>query len=178
MIIDIKVDIDWLREDGSIDDTIREAVVSGVINTVKKDVAAQIETRAAEEINQRVDVLIDSLWTDFMEKRVTITDKYGDPVESHDTIKDMLKARLDRFLNERVDSSGKVVKTTPCPYNAKPKLDWLIDSRIEAYTKDFVQKTQADFDVRLKGALNEKLKASLSASMLKNIDLGKLIQEK
>jgi len=176
MIIETKIEVDWLEEDGSIDDAIRESIVAGVIRTVQKDISAKIEARVTEEITNRVDALTDSLWKDFMEKRVTITDKYGDPVESHDSIKDMLKAKLDHFLNQRVDRDGKPYPNNKeCPYGSKPRVEWLMDWRINEHTTNFVKTVQNDFDIRLKSALNEKLKASLSASMLKNIDLNKAI---
>ena len=175
MKFQVEVDVDWLEEGGSIDGAIQEEIILKVVESVRKNISDKIMEHATASIMTKVDVMVEELWSDFMEKRVKITDKYGDTIEHHDSIKSMLKTKLDTFLDSKVTSDGKPVKSGECGYNTRPRIEWLLDSRITEHTKKFVDNVQKDFDLRLKTALSDKLQSSLAASMLKNVDIGKAL---
>lgn len=174
MIVDCKVELDWI-EDGSIDDVVRQAIIDTAIEKIGASISEKVDSMAVEILNTRVNSMIDDIWENFMEKRVNITDKYGDPVESHESIKDMLKSRLDGFVNQRVDREGKPLPSGKCGYNDAPRLEWLMGEVLRKHTEPFMKSVQQDFELRMKAALNDGLKKSLSESMLKNVDVAAIM---
>lgn len=174
LTVECKVQIDWI-EDGSVDEIIQEMIVEEAVSKVSKSIQGQVDKMAVEILDQRVNAMIDDIWANFIEKRVNLTDKYGDVVESHNSIKDMLKARLDGFINQQVDSSGNPVPVGKCGYNTKRRIDYMIDVVAKNHTDIFMKGVQQDFDMKLKAMLDAKMKSAVSSSLLKNIDVGKLL---
>lgn len=175
MKISVDLNLDWIEEGGSVDETVKEMIIDKVVQDTRKNISDKIMEQATESIMVKVDALVEELWSDFMDKRVKITDKYGDPIEHHDSIKSMLKTKLDTFLDSKVTANGTPVKPGECGYNTRPRIEWLLDSRIAEHTKGFVDKVQKDFDAKLKVALNAKLQESMASAMLKNIDMSKIL---
>ena len=177
MTVDCKINIDWI-EDGSIDEVIQDKIVAEAVASIKTAIAAKVDGLAVDILNTRVNTMLDEIWANFMEKRVNITDKYGDPIESHESIKDMLKAKLDDFINQRVDAEGKVYPpSSKCPYNSKPRIEYMMDKLVASHTKTFIDGVQRDFDMRLKETLDKGLKSAISSSMLKQVDVGSLLKQ-
>ena len=174
MIIECKVELDWI-EDESVDEMIQAKIVKEAVSQVGASITKKVDEMAIEILNTRVNAMIDDIWANFMEKRVNLTDKYGDTVESHDTIKDMLKSRLDDFINQQVDENGKPLVGGRCGYNTMRQIDWLIKKMIVDHTGKFMQTVQRDFDMQLKETLNKALKDTITSSMLKNVDISSLI---
>lgn len=177
MTVECKINIDWI-EDGSIDEIIQERIVDEAVASIRTAIASKVDVLAVDILNTRVNTMLDEIWENFMEKRVNITDKYGDPIESHESIKDMLKAKLDDFINQKVDSNGQAYPPSKsCPHGAKPRLDHLMAVAINEHTKTFVNQVQRDFDIRLKETLNATLKESISSSMLKAVNIGEILKQ-
>ena len=178
MQIECKINVDWIEED-DVDKVIQNKIIAATVETIKKEIAAKVDLLSVSILETRVNGMIDEVWENFMEKRVNITDKYGDTIESHESIKDMLKARLDDFINQRVDSEGKTYASNSknCPYNAKPRLDYLLEKALKLHTEPFIKQVQNDFDLKLKATLDAKLKSAISASMLQNINIDKMLKQ-
>lgn len=174
MTVKCEISLDWI-EDGSIDEIIQDRIITETVAAVKISIQKQIDSMAVDILNTRVNAMLDQIWIDFIEKRVNLTDKYGDVVETHDSIKDMLKARLDNFINQRVDKDGKPFTGNSCGYNSKPKIEWLLEDISKKHTDNFIKQIQQDFELKLKQQFNAALKDKISESMLKTVNVAQLL---
>lgn len=174
MIIECKIELDWIG-DGSVDEKIQARIVKAAVDQVGASIAKRVDDLAVEILDTRVNAMIDDIWANFIDKRVNLTDKYGDTVESYDSVKDMLKARLDGFLNQQVDKDGKVIPVGKCGYNTTNRINWMMENIVNKHTESFMKQVQVDLYSKLKATLDKSLKETISASMLKTVDVSSLI---
>lgn len=152
--ITIEVELGWLHEDGNIDELVKEEVVSGIVSRISSNIQEQIvktaQERISEKVSSQLDEQVNKITEQLLNKRFTLTDKWGDVVEAETSVIDQLKKRLDNFMEEKVDKEGRTGT-----YQAnKTRLDYLIEKNI---------------DYRFKSAIDSAVKA-IKAGLEKHIE--------
>ncbi|MGE5572980.1 MAG: hypothetical protein ACM3ZU_08190 [Bacteroidota bacterium] len=169
MEFDIKVKIDWLQSDGTLDEVVKEEIVERVVKALSKTTVDGITKEAATRVDRKLDELVTRLFNDFMSKTITITDGWGETRQKDVKILDLMKQKLDAALDEKVDEDGK-----PSGYRAdRPRLHWLIDQRVKWAIEEVTRRLDRKIEERLSAALREKLSESLLAKM----DIDSVVKE-
>ena len=165
MKVNVSVEIDWIEEDGSIDDEIKHELILGVKRAISKTCMKDMETQsklAFDDAVQQASAKISKKALDFadawLENEVEITDKWGDKQDKI-TVKGLIKRSFDNLLERKVDSNGKFSSS----YGADTKLiEYLTNKRVE----DEVSKRMKDFgkgiDDRIKKAIDKSIKDNVS----------------
>ena len=118
MILEIKVDLADIYNDGESDvgEIIEDRVIAEIAKAIRKDIEKETLVKISARIAEVVDGWILEEITKFTDRKITITDKWGDPKEYHESVNDLLKAKFDSFLTEKVDKDGKTISA--CGYGS------------------------------------------------------------
>lgn len=179
MKFNIEINLDWIDEEGNIDDAIKSQLVSGIMSKVNKGISEKIENEAknnmAEIIASNIDSKISDIITNFAEKEISITDNYGDVKKRYSNLTEMLKEKFDTFILEPVDERGRAKKDT---YGtAYTRIDWMINNRIKSESEEFTKKVIKEVDLKIKKVVESNLKEKISDSVLSKIGLDSILKQ-
>lgn len=169
MKINITVDVDWIEEDGSIDDEVKHQIIQGVKNSISKSCLDKVQAQASKSIDQAIDESIKKaqraieeraikFTDDWLENEVTITDKWGDKADCL-TIKDLIKKTFDGLLQKKVDKDGRFTDS----YNANTTLiHWLSGQRVEQVVSEKLGSMSKVIDDQITKAVNAGIRENVA----------------
>lgn len=172
----IEIDLSWINEDYNIDDEVKTAIKDHILQKIKteeieKKLKNKIESTFNNFVTERLNKLIDSTYNSFMNKEVSLTNKYGDIVKTA-SIDDIIKERFDNYFTEKVDSYGKASK-----YGSDTsRIEWIMKNKIDKFAQSFTEDTIRDIENRLKKHFSEVLQDKLTATIAKKLGLTKLLE--
>jgi len=148
MKINVEFDLDWVSEDQSIDEAVQKKIINGIVGGMDDRIKKLIQKEADNRLVEKLDGVIDNLFSDFMTRNVVITDKWGDEVSRYESVNELLKEKFDTFLTEPVDSNGKALGKNECGYNEKPRIEYLVSKNIDGQVEKICTKIEKDITVR------------------------------
>jgi hypothetical protein len=177
MTFKIEVDMDWIGEDESIDDVIKDRIASSIIKTVSEKAIRDIETKVDNMINatvlEKINAKMEELLQDFLTRPRTITDKYGDKIKSDVSVMDLLKERCDQFIEGDVDSNGNAVEKGH--YGKKmSRIDYLVEKNITFSMERSIKTAAEQIRIAMQKYVDETLTKQIGENVAKIIGLDKL----
>lgn len=172
MKFNVEVEIDWLGEDGDLDEAVRKQVIDGVVARLSEGFVKGIVKDASQQVNDRIDQLVTNLFEGFMSKGVTVTNRWGEVEKEGVSIVSLIKERLDGALVEKVDSQGR-----PSHYGDKTRLQYMIDERVQKAVDKVTKNVVEQVDAKIAATLNDAIKSKLSASLLAKIDVDGILKK-
>lgn len=169
MKLNITVDLEWLGEDGDMDAEVKHEIINGVKNAISRDCLEKVEKEASTQINQAINESIATakkaieqkaikFADDWLEKEVTITDKWGD-VQDCMTITDIIKRSFDKTMEKKVNSDGNF---TNDGYNSMPLIKYLMGKRMEELVQAKIKPLQKEIDTAIINAVNAGIRKNVS----------------
>lgn len=169
MKLNITIDLEWLGEDGDMDAEVKHEIINGVKNAISRDCLAKVEKEASTQINQAINESIATakkaieqkaikFADDWLEKEVTITDKWGD-VQDCMTITDIIKRSFDKTMEKKVNSDGNF---TNDGYNSMPLIKYLMGKRMEELVQAKIKPLQKEIDTAIINAVNAGIRKNVS----------------
>ena len=123
-----------------------------------------VKRKVSKRVSSKVDGWIMEQLHSFCDRRIEITDKWGDTKEHHESVIDMFKAKFDSFFNASVDEKGKTLTT--CAYGKrKTRIDHMLDKKAEEYLASITK----DMDYRIKNAIDKATKAKIEEKIKKHV---------
>lgn len=177
----VEVEIDWLREDGTIDEQLQKSIEKSIIGKIEDTVMDRIEETAVNEAEKRIGIWINNyLSTLIKERKIPHVSKDGwDKKVEYITITELIGEKFDTVLNQTVDKDG-------CPTNRSydkcgTRLDWLTGKQAKIYAdekvQDFVKNIKHDIEKYTSEKVKEEMMKQLTASLVSNIDFNKVFRE-
>lgn len=161
----IDIDIDWLDDECNLDDAIRERVIDSLTQSFK----AGISKNVGRKVNARVSSLVDSWIMEqlhlFCDRRIAITDKWGDTTEHHESVSEMFKAKFDGFFNASVGKDGKELAGCGYGNNRRTRIDHMLEQKAAEYMKTVTD----DMDRRIKNAVDAATKLQIEEKIKKHV---------
>jgi len=169
MKINITVDVDWIEEDGSIDEEVKHEIINGVKRAISKSCIDRVEKEASEKIEltinesickakfaieQRAVRFVD----EWLETEVNISDKWGD-VQDCLTIKDLCKKTFDGLLEQKVNSNGEFVDRHRSGIRL---INWLTGDRVKQVVEEKIKVINKDIDNQITKAINAGIRKNVS----------------
>jgi len=166
----IEVDLDWLGEDGNLDNILKDEVIGSITSRISsdamKDIATKVNTLIDQKVTAMTDLKLAEVLEDFLNKPRTITDRWGDIKQANVTVLDLMKASCDNFMDEMVDSNGK-----RSDYKAKSRLDWLIEKHIDSSLKRSIEQAALEVKKGLQTYIDTTLKNQIGENVAKVIGI-------
>jgi len=172
MKLNIQVEIEWLSEDGNIDDVVKEEIISGVKGAISKQCLAQVQKQASVEIDKAIAESIKSAQQainqkaisfadEWLEKEVTITDKWGDKTDCL-TIKDLVKRSFDNLLERKVDDRGDFTNGNYSSSGMR-LIDFLTGQRVREVVATHLKGINSDIEKAIKAEVESGIKRGVAA---------------
>lgn len=175
----IEVEIDWIREDGALDDELKESIKTSIINKIEKTVMDNIRDTAVEVAEQRIGLWINKyIQTMAAEKTIPYkSSEYGSKVEMI-TMEEMLGKQFEKALNQHVDKNGNFTSSSYDKYGTR--LQWLTGRMAEKYAdlrvQEFVKNIKGSIEDYTSKKVKEEMMKQLTASLISNIDFNKVFK--
>jgi hypothetical protein len=176
MKFNIEVEIDWMGEDGSIDDVVKKEISSNIVATVCQRIEKEMEEKATEAINGKVDFMCNNLISEFLNRKITVSDQWGEAIIVDTTIEEILKKKFENFWNEVVDKEGRSGNNGYG--DRKSRTEWAIDGIARKEAEKFVKVVTEDTEKKIKATITEQLMAKVGAKIVGDLGLDKLLLEK
>lgn len=180
MKLNLTIDVDWLQEDMSLDDAVKEEVKNSIVEKIKSKVEKQIEKEIESEIDgvvvNKINEMTTNVFNDFINRPITMYDEYGDKIESYDRLSDLIKERFDNFINQPVDKEGK---TSTSSYNSHyTRLSYIIDKQLKEYAKDFTDNAVKQVSQEIRDHVKEGLTDKLGKELMKVLKVEEMLELK
>lgn len=183
MKLNIQVELEWIDEEGNLDEQVRNQIISGVVARVSRGNIEEAERAAKEAIRTQVAATIDNqiikITEELLAGEFDVTDRWGEVKVHQTTVKKELKKELDAFLTQKVDKDGRPQPDGYGSYDTR--INWLIQrTLLDKYTglKKEVEQVSAKIQAELKEYVDSLLKAQLGEGIAKAIGLDAIINGK
>lgn len=173
MKLKIDVEIDWLGEDGSIDEIIQDKLAESILSKVKTESTETLLSRVEKLMQERVNTLVQGVFESLMTKEVAITDHYGDVVKTYPDVNAMIKDKFDKFLTERVDSDGRTSS-----YGDQTRMDLIVKKQLDKISKEFTTKAVTEVTNTIKSTLSTDLKDMLGDRLMNLMEIDTVLNSK
>jgi len=178
--LNIEIELDWLGEDDSIDDIVKNEIIANVSRRIEdkliKSTMTKFEASVAKfevEIDKKVAEVATKVIDEFVN-----TQKFPQFKSSYDkspeykTIQEILGDKLEKSLSKTVDKNGNY---TDSNYDRLgTRLDWLTGKLAEQYASELVKTHTKNIKLHIESFIIEKVKgeimSQLSSEILKKID--------
>lgn len=173
----ITVDLDWIDNEGGIDNAVKAEIVSAISASFTKELTASIRKEAAESIQKNISNSIDKtvteITTQLLSRRFDVVDRYGDVTKEGVSVMEMLKEKLDIFLIEPVNNNGQTGG-----YDAKtPRINYIIQKNINEPMQKKVDQAVENVRKNLELYVEKTIKAQIGESVAKAVGLDRLIKQ-
>lgn len=176
----IDVEIDWIGEDGTLDDQIKENIKNQIVDKIEKTVMNDIRDTAVEIAEQRTGIWINKfIQTMASEKTIPYkTNEYGSKVEMI-SMEEMLGKQFEKALNQQVDKKGEYSNSSYDRYGTR--LEWLTGKMAERYANekvaDFIKNIKTDIEKYTSNRVKDEMMKQLTANLVQSIDFNKVFKE-
>ena len=178
----VTVNIDYLDEEGNLDDSICEQIVNAIVANVSERVAKNVEEKATEIFNSRISELektvsdkLNSMMEEFFNTPKDVTDKWGDVVEKGVTVKEKLKAACDNFMTQPLDRNGNPTKSS---YNIeyKTRVDYLVAKSVGLNMEITIQKAVKEVTDNIKKKISDEIKKQMGDKLANVVGLNDMLK--
>lgn len=177
----VTVNIDYLDEDGNLDDSICEQIVNAIVGNVSDKVTEKVEKKAEEAFNSQISDLeettckkLNAIMEDFFNTPKDITDQWGDVIEKGVTVKEKLKKACDQFMNQPLDKNGNPTNSSYATY--KTRVDYLVAKAIDHDMERAIQKAVKEVTDNLKNKISDEIKRQMGEKLADVVGLNNMLK--
>jgi hypothetical protein len=183
-VVKIELELDWLNEDESLDESIKKEVLANLQNRLIKNAENQITAK----LNGLLEGIANKVTDSFIEE--TLKAKVEDLMIPHKEnswtseikmmpISQFIGLKYERYLNEkRFDSYGEIPRNSS---NAKLSMsEYFIHNYLEkelsSKVSGMIQKARKDAEETIVRALENNLKEQLSVDIINRLNIPKMLE--
>lgn len=183
-VVKIELELDWLNEDDSLDESIKKEVLATLQNRLIKNAEGQITSK----LNGLLEGIANKVTDSFIEE--TLKTKIEDLVIPHKEnswnsevkmipISEFVGMKYERYLNEKkFDSYGEIPRNSS---NAKLSIsEYFIHNYLEkelsTKVSSMIQKARKDAEETIVKALENNLKEQLSVDIIQRLNIPKMLE--
>ena len=115
----------------------------------------QKDTRAA--VKHAIDRQLSAIVVEALAGKVRPTDEWGNPTGEPSTVRDLLREKAAKFLDEKVDSSGDVTS-----YSGQPRWKWAASSLVSSQVEKALKSELASVVAAMRERLQDELPGILA----------------
>lgn len=164
MKLNIQVELEWLDEEGNIDEEVQHQIISGVKQAISKDCLNLVEKKTQKAIDDGMSSAINLMknkvsefFENWLNNEAVITDKYGDEVEAG-SLRDIIKREFNNTMNEKVDKNG-----SPSSYGSKyTRLEFVTGEKVKEVVNGYLSSYGKDIDSTIKKNIEQGIKSRVS----------------
>lgn len=177
------VEINYLDEDGNLDDVICEQIVNSVVSRVSATVTKRIEDQAQQLFNDRLQTMeasvsdkLNAMMDEFFSTPKDITDRYGDVERKGVTVKQLLKEACDNFMEQPLDRQGKPVKKGSYAAEYESRVDYIVARSIDHNMEWSINHAVEQVTNNLKEKISNEIKRQIGEKLAGVVELDKMLK--
>lgn len=159
--INVTIDLDWIGEDNSLDEEIKNKIVSSVVNTLSEKVLDELSEKVQNQISESIGNRMNEYMDEFFETPRNITDRWGEVIKEGVTVKSQLKEALENFIDQGVDANGHPATG----YGAKTRLQWTAEKYYNDYCRGNVEIAAKAATDRIKQLADEQISKKIGKKL-------------
>jgi hypothetical protein len=177
MKLNLEIQLDWIDEEMNLDETVKQNVIDAIVNKIQKNVEAEVTTKVNDIIDKtivgKINTMTESLFNDFMNKEIQITDNYGSTIKHYPNVTAVIKERFDNFMNQTVDEKGN---TYDGSYGTKYKrLTFIIDKQLQEFANKFTTEAVTKVSNEIKVHVQQGLTTKLGSELMKVLKVNEML---
>jgi len=178
MKFNIEVELDYIDEDGSLNEAIKESIMSSVtaivMNKIEREVNAKLDEIVIKAAQKKASKIVNDITNDFITKEFTKIDRYGSKIETGLTVEKLLTRDFDDFWKAIVDKNGS---KTDRYGETKTRIEWKIDEMIENHSRIFADRLTQDTANKIKKMMKDNLSQTIGAKLVNELGFDKMLLE-
>lgn len=178
----VTVEIDYIDEEGNLDDAICEQIVDSVVSRVSNTVTERIEKKAQEIFEARLQAMessvskkLNEMMDDFFSTPKDITDRYGDIQRRGVTVKQLLKEACDKFLEQSLNERGEPATGYSVKY--KSRIDYIVAKSIDHNMEYSISKAVNEVTENLKKKISDEIKKQMGEKLAGVVGLDDILKK-
>ena len=178
----ISVEIDYIDEEGNLDEEICAQIVERVVDKVSDSVKKRVESEAARIFDEQVKNAeitvsdrLNELMESFFDTPKDITDDWGNTKRKGVTVRQLLKEACDNFMNQPLDKNGNPAKSS---YDRaySTRVDYFVHKAIDTSMEIAIKQAVGDVTSNIKKQLQNEIKAQMGENIAKLINLDGIVK--
>ena len=181
----ITVDIDYVDEDGNLDEVLYDKIVSSVVSKVSDKVVEKMTASVKEKIDEeslkvseKISEKLNEYMKEFFESPRDIYDKWGDLVKSNTSVREMLKNACDNFMNAMVDDSGKPTTSSSWGKQIYSRAEYMVRKVVNVDMERTIEKATEEISKKIKEKIATEVKTQLGERLGAIVGVDELIKGK
>lgn len=178
MKLNLEIELDWIDEENNLDETVKQEIINSIVGRIGDKIEKQIEKKINVSVDDivtgKVNTLTENMFNDFINRPISISDRWGDTVKSYNKLSDLIKERFDNFMEQSVDDNGK---TDTSSYGTKYKrLEYIIDKQLKDYANKFTSDAVKEVKDEIKAHVQEGLTTKLGVELMKVLKINDMLK--
>lgn len=174
----LELDIDWIEEDSTLDETIKQEIIASITNKVYNKVSEKIKDKVNTDIDKKVldkvDEMTENLFNTFLDREVVITDNYGSSIKTYKDVTELIKEKFDNFMTDSVDESGNATNSS---YGKKyGRINYIVDKQLKEYADQFTTEAVEKVSTEIRSHVKEGLTKKLGNELMNVLKVDKMLQ--
>ena len=178
----ITVDLDWLDEEGNIDQQLKDEILSSITEKVCGNITKSLEEKAEKILNDKmrdveneVNKRLNLMMQQFFNTPKDITDRWGEVTRAQVTVKQLLSEACDNYLTQPVTREGKPDNG----YNPafKSGVDYIVHKSIDSDMEWQIKRAVEDVTKNLKQKISTEISTQLGEKLAGIIGIDKIISK-
>lgn len=177
----VTVEIDYIDEDGNLDDAICDQIVSSVVSKVSDATTKQIQEKANKIFEERLNAVeasvsdrLNEMMDEFFSKPKDITDSWGETKRKNVTVKQLLSEACDSFMSQPLDENGRPASGYGVKY--KTRVDYIVAKSIDHNMEWAIKKAVDDVVKNLKKKISDKIEQQMGEKLAGIVGLDSLLK--
>jgi uncharacterized protein YjbJ (UPF0337 family) len=172
MEFEIKIKLDWIHDEDTLDDAVKRKLVNEIVNGLSAPLIQMLSKESVNKVNYSVDSFVTDILSKFMDRKIRITDNYGSVKHEYEDVEEMLKEKFDNFINQPVDGKGSPLKGK-CSYGEDiSRLEFMIKKNLRGFEEKLntkIKRIVGDMKSELLGKLDTKFDSEVTNQFIQEI---------
>ena len=185
MQVTATINLDFVNDEGKLDEIILDELVSKIVSDLKDKLSAQVEKKCLEAMDEQLTSFseiigkkLNDIMQNFFETPKNITDKYGNITRKDVTPLQLLTEACDKFFDTPLDSYGK--PATPGSYGVKylNRYEYMINNSIGPELESRVRNMVAEIEKKMKETISSEVKTHIGDKMAELLKIDSILNKK
>jgi len=182
MKFNIEIDLDWVNEDNSVDDEIKNQIINNLSSTITQKAQIKVDEILAKKVEEAAkkttDGFIEKIMLDsFDNMKIPVKKNSWDDKVGYMSLTDFIKERFEKAMNEkRLDSNGSNRNYDKKISINEYFLNQFLAKEMEEKVVDLIKKARIDAENSIIKTLDSTLKEQLSSDIVSRLNIPELLK--
>lgn len=179
----VNVEIDYIDEDGNLDDAIRDQIVDSVVSRVSDTVTKNVQEKAQGMFEERLHTLetsvsnkLNGMMEEFFDTPKDITDRWGEIERTGVTVKQLLKEACDNFMGQPLDRDGNPTSGYGVKY--KSRVDYIVANSVTHDMEWAIERAVKEVTDNIKDKISSEIKMQMGEKLAGVVGLDDMLKSK